>query len=227
MPVVTGPTARVDGNAAASVPTTVDSTSASAEGNETPNASTAKLASTNIADHSQNKNTKVDLGAKSVAGSPALVSPERDLHQKETASSKQGPGDSPSAESGPAGDDSSAITKKSKLPFLDSLDFKTEVNVMSSYRAVKGESAPRLRSLPEYFVAIFNAYNVQALKSFAAANKIEYKGNKGPAIEHIAQHLAKRIQQPCHLPRDESIANANTAAARTLVVDSPTPENFE
>ena len=239
MPVVTDPTARVDGDAAASAPTTVDLTSASsapttvdltpasAEANETPNASTAKLASTIAADHSKDKNTKVDSGAKSATGSPALVSPERDSHQKVTAPSKQGPGDASSVESGSTGADSNLITKKSKLPCLDSLDFKTQDNVTSSYRAVKGETAPRLQSLPDYFVAIFNAYNVQALKSFAAANIIEYKGNKGPAIEHLAQHLTKRVQQPCLLPRDESTANINTASTLTLVVDFPTAETFE
>ena len=227
MPVVTDPTARVVGDAAATVPTTVDLTSASVDANETPNTSTAKLASTNPTDHSGDKNTNVDSAAKSVVGSSALVSPERDLLRKACAPSKQWPGDSSSVDSGSTGADSSLITKKSKLPFLDSLDFKSQDNVMSSYRAVKGESAPRLQSLQEYFVAIFNAYNVQALKSYTAANKIEYKGNKGPAIEHIAQHLTKRVQQPRDLPRDESTVNTNTAATLTLVMEPPTAENFE
>jgi hypothetical protein len=156
-----------------------------------------------------------------------LVSPERDSQQNAIVPSKQAPGDASSVESDSALADSSSNSKKSKLPCLDNLDFKTEDNVASSYRVVKGDMAARLPSLPDYFVAIFNAYNVQALKSFAAANKIEYKGNKGPAIEHLTQHLTKRIQQPCLLPRDESTVNTITAPTLTLVVDSPAAENFE
>ena len=231
MPVVADPTARSDAGSAGTI---VDMTKETVEANDSTSALVTKSPSvvegtsnskaTSVSADSMGDDAMLSTGAKPASGTSTVVSPESVSHQKSNGASKR------SGISGSDGDglsESPAAKKKakasSKLPFLETLDFTNAANISTSYRSVKGDNAPRQPSLPDTIAATLNAYPVLALKTFAASNKIEYKGNKGPAIEHIVQQLMKRVEYPPPPPGQQE--SAGTPATITMVVSPPADDS--